>query len=72
MNLSELKDSNGTSLQSYVDSLVEKAGEKDIAVHIIFAGREKQQLHVVSGVPPEKLGTLFARLSRQLKHRKRA
>jgi hypothetical protein len=40
MNLEDIKDSNGTSLQSYVDTLREKAYEAGMTVLFVFAKRE--------------------------------
>lgn len=59
MDFQNIKDENGTSLQSYVDVLQAKAAEHDLFCTLVFAGKEGSKnsgLHVVSPIdgPPER------------------
>jgi hypothetical protein len=65
MNFNEIKDDNGTSLQSYVDTLQEKAIAHDLFCTIVFAGKEDSKnhgFHVVSPIdgPPQRALLLLA------------
>lgn len=65
MNFQDIRDSNGVSLQSYVDVLQEKATEHDLFCTIVFAGREGSKntgLHAITAIdgPPERALLLLA------------
>ena len=65
MEFQNIKDENGTSLQSYVDVLQSKAAEHDLFCTLVFAGKEGSKnagLHVVSPIdgPPERALLLLA------------
>lgn len=66
MKLEDLKDSNGTSLDSYATTLVEKAGEHSIVVTIIFAAADGN-LHVVSPIAPAKLPAALKSLAKMFR-----
>jgi hypothetical protein len=65
MKFNEIKDDNGTSLQSYVDLLQTKATEHDLFCTVVFAGKEGTKntgIHAITTVdgPPERALLLLA------------
>lgn len=65
MKFNEIKDANGTSLQSYVDVLQVKATEHDLFCTIVFAGKKDSKntgFHVITTIdgPPERALLLLA------------
>jgi hypothetical protein len=65
LNFQDIKDENGTSLQSYVDVLQAKASEHDLFCTLVFAGKEGSKnsgIHAVTAIdgPPERALLLLA------------
>ena len=65
MNFQDIRDENGTSLQSYVDVLQTKATEHDLFCTIVFAGKEDSKnpgIHAITAIdgPPERALLLLA------------
>lgn len=59
MNFDAIKDDNGTSLKSYVETLQEKATAHDLFCTIVFAGKEGSKhegIHAISAIdgPPQR------------------
>ena len=68
MQFNELKDANGTSLQSYAETLVEKCREAGLTTLIVFAKREDNNVDIhtvtnIQGSPSRALLELGAAMS---------
>jgi hypothetical protein len=50
MDFTEIKDENGTTLQSYAELLTEKAKALDFTAVIVLASKERKMLHTVSTI----------------------
>jgi len=48
MQFNEVKDANGTSLQSYAELLLEKAREMDFTAVIVFGSKKHKMVHAVA------------------------
>jgi len=64
--LVDLKDANGTSLQSYVDTLVEKADAAGTTIVVLIA-REPDVLDVKTNVPLAVLPDALSQLASQMR-----
>lgn len=50
MKFTEIKDANGTTLQSYAELLTEKAKEAGFVTVIVLASKEKTMVHAISNI----------------------
>lgn len=70
MKLSDIKDDNGTSLQSYADDLMQKADAKGLTVVMIFAG-DPDFLQSIQNIPvaaiPDVLNQMASQMRKQPK-----
>ena len=48
MQFNEIKDSNGTSLQSYAELLAEKSKELGFISVVVLVSKERKMIHTVS------------------------
>lgn len=72
MKLADMKDANGTSLQSHVDVFKDKLEEFGVLYAIFFvqsgAGIVLPELDMVSNVDPKKLGVFLHSLANQMRN----
>lgn len=66
--LSDVKDSNGTSLQAYADSLTEKVIEAGGTV-VVLVMLPPAQLHVISNVEGNVLADSLAQMSKLMRQK---
>lgn len=66
MTFKDLKDSNGTALQSYAEILQEKAREAGLVTLMVFASKEQSFLHVVTNVAGDP-ARIMARLAAEMR-----
>lgn len=70
MKLEDLRDANGTNLESYATSLLEKCAEHDLLVAIVFAKKvegEPDFLHTVANVDLAKLPLFLHQLAEMMR-----
>ena len=61
MEFKEFVDANGTHIQSYAETLAEKAKEAGLVTNMVFVSREKKFTHVITtsdGSLPQQLVAL--------------
>ena len=66
MKLADIKDENGTSLQTFADMLVEKTQRAGLQLVLILA-QEPDFLHLLSNVPVEALPDVLSQLAAQMR-----
>ncbi len=66
---SEIKDSNGTALQSYAELLQEKAKEAGFVTIMVFGSQGRDMVHTISnlaGSVPDALISIGSQLKSQI------
>jgi hypothetical protein len=69
MKLTDYKDANSTSIQSYAETLADKCEEVGITPVLIFVDKrpEVRGIHVISSVDAAALPTALIRLAQELR-----
>lgn len=65
--LADIKDDNGTSLQSYAESLMEKGDAAGLFVFQFFASPDGNLFTTISNIPLHQQPDLLHRLAAQMK-----
>lgn len=67
MKLPDLKDSNGTSIQSYAETLVEKCAEHDLISVLLFISKDSKHIHAIAPMPSTMLPQFLKELVHQMR-----